>query len=353
MLRFLGFTLSSFTAGVLVAGAVAAGCSGDGASATDAPDDGGTPGDSASEGDGGTPSNPTDDGRDASTDPDASVDAGPLGCMPTPGTKTTNLSCDEIRVAVLAQSGKATRLRIHGRMSPGKGICGRVDSIIIGPESAPLQTIQVNNEIGSSTRTLLADALADANVETLCSDETRRFEPFEFIAKGRIDGGTFTAKCGKSATSGHWPPTVVLTCNENLEEAPAFASARVSGGGMFQSSSLGVSWPHPPGAGAVTALDASVRFVPFAAPFSPPIGSGPFTSSGWNVSVQQTNITGQDWSNGSFDKLGEAFDTTVCPAPDPNPNGNPAPLMMAQITGTSALGAFKSEALVEYCDRTP
>jgi hypothetical protein len=249
--------------------------------------------------------------------------AGGPACEPTPGTEAKNVGCDQVRVGLIEHPGQA-----------------------------PLQTIQTGGIEAVAYSKRLLETEADPDVAALCNDEKKRVEPFGFVAKGRMDGGTFTAKCGAAGTGTSWPPGVAMTCHSGISEAPISGNSIVDSYATLTNTTLYSSFRHPPGSGKLTSVGPNVRIIPFPAPYSatPPMNA--VDSTGWTGSASEMSVDGQDYSQFQAFNPTDVLGTDICPAWDPNDPTPPAkPVYVARVGGQTTEGAFESEILVDICTR--
>ena len=147
-------------------------------------------------------------------------------CEPTAGNEVFSGYCDDVRVALIEGAGQP-RVQVAARMNAGAIGCAIVDSVILGDdENNAIQTLTTAIELDDSgVQVHVADAVANSELVTSCAvppgdNGAGRVEAFGFIARGRVDGGTFEARCGRADSGSSWPPDVVLTCHDNIENQP-------------------------------------------------------------------------------------------------------------------------------------
>ncbi|MFO0569748.1 MAG: hypothetical protein U0263_29125 [Polyangiaceae bacterium] len=281
---------------------------------------------------------------------------GASSCAPTAGQNDVQVSCDEVTLAVLQQNGSPAAVRVSGRLVAADGVCLLPESVqLVRGDTSVLQTLPATGKSQEPwANVALAEGPADAELAKLCENEKERIEPYGIIVKGKADGGSFQAKCGKGVELGSsWPPRVMLTCHSGLANPSAFGNAMVQPMGPFVSTQLMGAFPHAAGPG-ISSVSSNVRVVPFTAPFGggPPLA--PVDTSGWNVYLSESTIpaTGELATNLSAlndqDVLGE-----ICPVAAPLDAAlpTPPPIFFAQLTGQGPSGSFASELVVRLCTR--
>jgi len=279
--------------------------------------------------------------------------AGGPACEPAPGTEAKNFSCDQVRVGIIEHPGQAPRLDLRARVSGSDG-CVIIDEVILGTEANPLQVIDAGGVEAVEYSKRLLETEADPVVAALCTDEKKRVEPFGFIAKGRMDGGTFTAKCGAAGTGTSWPPGVAMTCHSGIAEAPFSGNSMVDTYATFTNTTVWSAFRHPAGSSKITSVGPDARIIPFPAPYSstPPLNA--FDSSGWTGSASETTIDGQEMSQFQAYNATDVLGTDICPSLDnSDPFPEPQPIYLARFSGQTSEGAFESEILVDICTRPP
>jgi hypothetical protein len=281
----------------------------------------------------------------------AAGSAGASACEPAPGDQQIEGGCDMVDVAVIDRPGETTRLQLRARIIATDG-CALLDQVILGTEQSPLVTIDAGGVEVKSPYDKLLDVDADPALQQLCGDETQRYEPFGFVAKGRMDGGTFIARCGKAGFGSGYPPHVLLTCHSGIAEQPRGGSALIEAFGATLSTQLYGAFPHPPDDWMLVSASTSIRIIPgppIAFSSTPPIS--PFDTTGWTAFANETLVGGlqsQLQFFGDGDKLG----TDLCPAYDPNdPLPDPSPVFLMRVSGQTNRGPFTSEISASYCTR--
>lgn len=278
--------------------------------------------------------------------------AGAPPCVPAAGTAEKTLGCDFVRVGIIEDTGKPARLDLSARVS-GEG-CILIDEIILGTEASPLQTIDAGGIEAVAYSQRLLSTEADPDIAALCDDEKKRIEPFGFVAKGRTDGGTFTAKCGAAGTGSSWPPGVAMSCHSGIAEAPMSGNSMVDTFSTFTNTTVWSAFRHPPGTSKITSVGPDARIIPFPAPWSATPPLNPFDSTGWTGSPGESTIDGQEMSQFQAYNPMDVLGMEICPPIDNNnPFPDPKPVYFARFSGQTSEGPFTSEILVDICTRTP
>lgn len=288
---------------------------------------------------------------------DTSVtEVGPA-CTPKPGADAVKAYCDLFELAYFTKDGGAPRVELHGRVSPTlpDTACAIVDTVEVQTGGKTIATLAAaGNFTSGDERALLATGAGFDALKTRCDGDANRFGEFGFVLTGRMDGGTFTAKCAEAEGGGRWPPAVRVTCHHNVDAIPLAGSASVMSSSSFSSSSLHVSVPHGPG-GALKTTDGKIHVIPGFSSFGSTPGSlAPFDSAGWEGTLSEATsprvMTSLYLSNTK-----SALPSELCPAPStgtPPPGSSPPPVFLARITGSGEHGAYSTEAYVNYCTRT-
>ncbi len=186
----------------------------------------------------------------------------------------------------------------------------------------------------------------------ICESDDGRYDPFEVVVHGRMDGGTFVARCGADLDGGFgWPPDSVVTCHRNLPVGPTFmGSAEVQESPDLTWSNVWISYPNERGL-SIDSVASDLRVIPTADPF----GGGfvePTSSAGWDTSVS-FHTSAERVVGVQLDLLDDAFGPELCPAVDPTgePSEDFPPILLMQLTGSGVMGPFESEAYVSNCYR--
>jgi hypothetical protein len=261
-----------------------------------------------------------------------------------------------VRVAVVERAGEPAKLQVRARISlfGSPGQCSLLDQVVLGDDNNALQVIDLPSgiEAGDDYTNMLFEVDAASAVSALCGDETKRIEPFGFIATGRLDGGTFTAKCGPAGFGSGWPPHVVLTCHSGIWQQPYGGNSVVQPLGPVTQTTLYAAFAHPEGSWQLQSALGDVRIIAATPPFSPIPPVAPFDTSGWSANVSETTVSGKLLSQLQLGSLEEELGTDVCPAHDPNePLPEPSPVYIARVSGQSSEAAFSSEIFVDICTR--
>lgn len=267
-------------------------------------------------------------------------------CTPTAGSKAIDAYCDQIKIAVLEHDGKKAGVAIRGRLSTTAGACLRVDTVdVVRADASVIQSFTVSGvALKSDDDAPWVTGDAAPELAQPCSSDTPRAEAFSVIVKGATDGGTFTGTCGSISGGSSWPPRVLLTCHENLDEPPrsgnAFIQSSIMGSTLTQ---MSITFPE---SAKITAVDPAVRILPavwMGAPISP------FDTAGWMSSTSTANGLDNVYLSQSADPLG----TELCPVQPtmPDPMMKPPPIFLARIKGQAAGAAFSSEVFMSFCTR--
>jgi hypothetical protein len=190
-----------------------------------------------------------------------------------------------------------------------------------------------------------------------CGGDDERFGGFGLVVRGRVDGGTFEARCADAEGGGRWPPALRITCHENVDDRPFSSYASINSGGGFTFADISISVPHGPG-GALTHVDDTIHVIPHAYPFGGAVVPDPFDRSGFATSVyESTGPVPGPYTDVRLSAMEDPFGLELCPFADtmpmPGPEYEPPPVMLLRITGTSERGAFSTEAYLDYCQRLP
>jgi hypothetical protein len=283
------------------------------------------------------------------------IDGGGVACSPMPGAATGGAYCDLLELAVITQ-GSSQEARLYGRLSPeGASGCVVVDEVEVLEGGASIGTLGgAGPFVPDSEGAILARGPALPSMVSRCASDEGRFETYGLLVRGRYDGGSFEARCAAAEGGSRWPPALRITCHDNVDAPARWASATVMSFMGFTTTQLMVSLPHGPG-GAITDVSGPVHVLPhagtaFGAPAPPP----PFDAVGFMASVSESEspIVGP-YSSVSLSANDDVFGPTLCPVAStmPMPGAPPPPVFLARIAGTSARGAFSSEAYVSYCTR--
>lgn len=314
----------------------------------------------------------TMNGHDASeVDTLATADASVPICVPLPGTTHTMLNCAEMELGVFFRTDTSDTFslvtRLWGGLVASPPTCVLVDSVEFrtdGPDSPLIQEVNYLSQGGRAIDFKQGGEIARAApakeiVETCLSDQgADRFEPYGVIVKGRMDGGTFEARCSRAESGSRWPPALVQTCHQNLDSLPLYSFAQVVEiefqGVKYTSTNLSVSVPHQPG-GEWLSVDDTVKVMPYAGSFFSSTTLDPFLTEGWTGVASDNPWAPSLGSQISLTADGAKFDATLCPLPSteaPGPGAVAPPLIMARISGTTGRGPGYTEFLIE-CYQLP
>lgn len=307
--------------------------------------------------DGATP--PTDAGT--SSDGGApGVDGGPgPACAPTAGTATAGAYCDLFHLALIDDGTGAVEATLTGRLSPD-GLaadgCATVDEIEVQEGGVAIGTMTgIGAYAQGSQSAVLARGPALPEMSARCGGDEGRFGGFGFVIRGRMDGGTYEARCADAEGGGRWPPALVVSCHENVDARPFGAYVSIDAGGGFTFTTLDVTMPHGPG-GALTSIDGTIHVTSGAYGFGSAIAPDPFDASGFDASVYESSAPGPGtYSDLYLSTMGDPFGMDLCPVGwdgtgDPP---DPPPVMLIRLTGTGERGAFSTEVYVDDCTRIP
>ena len=317
--------------------------------------------------------------QDASTgDAGPPVDAGPGGdagpgadggpgsdagraevCMPTAGSETFTSGCGLLELAILRRTGLPDELRLSGRLfgaSPGTSSCAVIDGVDILNGAAVVQHLEGGASVQlDSQEAELGHGVPDATIAARCASDENRFGGYGIVVTGRVDGGSFTARCADAEDGSRWPPALRITCHENVDAPPLAASPSVmvsSFMGMtFRSTMLYTVVPHDAG-GVITAFDETVHVIPQRATFDPGPPLMPHDTGPWMGSVGESTPPSSPGSILSLFSSETPFGTDLCPPHDPSPPGPgfiPPPVFLARITGMSTHGPFSTEVFANGC----
>jgi hypothetical protein len=315
--------------------------------------DGATTGGDAGAGDGSAP-------RPDGSTPD--VDAGPPDpmCTPSAGSAVADAYCDLFRLALIDDGTGAVEARLRGRLMPN-GLadsgCATVDSIEVQEGGVTVGTLTgIGTYPHSNQNALLARAPALPEMTARCGGDTDRFGGFGFIIHGRMDGGTFEARCADAEGGGRWPPALVVSCHENIDE-PSFstyASVDTFGPGLVYTT-IDATMPHGPG-GALTTVDDAVHVIAEAYAFGGGIVPDPFDITGFSGSTSEGSAPGPGPYSSLYLSIdADPFGTELCPVgwTGTGPEPDPSPVMLLRLTGTGERGAYSTEVYLDMCTRAP
>ncbi len=296
-----------------------------------------------------------DGGRD-----DARVPARDAGaCAPSGGPTIGGAYCDQFALEIHTSADAAPEVRLRGRVRPDaivEGACAAIDEVEVLRGAASLGALAgVGVFEAGASEAILARGAPLAGMTERCARDAERSGGFGLVVRGRIEGARFEARCADAEGGSRWPPALVVTCHHGVDDAPFSSYAGVMAAPMgHRWSELSLQVPHDEG-GALLAIDASVRVIPIATPFGPPMmTSEAFDVDGWSTTVSEGSIPvlGRAASQAHLSRDGAAFPIDLCPAPHsgvPGPDDPLPPVFVVRVTGATARGAFSTEALVDYC----
>lgn len=284
------------------------------------------------------------------------ADAG--ACVPTPGPATGGAYCDLVELVLFTYDDASPRVELRGRVSPDgltDGGCAVVDDVEVQAGGVTVATFDgAAAWTAGSPQGLLAEGPAFDALTTRCMGDADRFGGFGFLVHGRVDGGAFTARCADAEGGGRWPPAVRVLCEHNVASTPRGSYAMVSVGTFGAFSTLSTYLPHGPGEG-LTSVDGTIHVIGGFAPaaFGPSPMLDPFDDAGWMGTVSEGPTPA--WGDASQLSLSamHALPLEICPPPRtglPDPMDPLPPVFIARFTGAGALGAYRAEAYVDYCN---
>lgn len=287
--------------------------------------------------------------------PSTSADAA-ITCSPTSGPATGGAYCDLLELAIL-RNGDTAEARVTGRLMPdGATGCAVVDEVeVLEDGGASMGTLAGAGAFSTDTyRPLLARGPALAPMLTRCGTDEGRFEGYGLVIRGRVDGGTFEARCGRAEGGSRWPPALRMTCHENLDTPPSWSGAMISSFMGMENTQASIEVPHGPGA-AITSITGEMRVIPYSSPFAPgPMAPAPFSIPDLvgNVSEASSPTLGT-YSFVHLLASRDVFGATLCPTPPamPGPGTPVPPVFLLRFGGNSERGAFSTEVYMEYCNR--
>lgn len=286
------------------------------------------------------------------------TDAGPTGmeCTPTGGTSTADAYCADFHLALIDDGAGSVEARLTGLVSPGIPAdgCAVVDSVEVTEGGASIGTFDgVGAFAPDDIHALLARAPALPEMTARCGGDTDRFGGFGFIVRGRMDGGTFEARCADAESGSRWPPAIVITCHENVDARPFGGGAWVDVFGGTTATTIDVIVPHGP-SGTLTSVDGTVHVISEAWGFGGVVAPDPFDIAGLDTSVSEGSapLPGV-YSSLSLWTASDPFGLDLCPvgSTGTGPEPDPPPVMILRLTGSGARGAYSSEVYVQGCFR--
>jgi len=277
------------------------------------------------------------------------------------GSLAINLGCDLLHLAVMKRDGAATKVLLSGRLGPtvSPAPCAVIDGIDILRGTTVVQHVAGGEPflVSSGEREIaeIADPVADITDRCASEDPSQRFDAYGIVLTGRLDGGTFTAKCAQAEGGSRWPPALRITCHQNLdaptEQGNAHVDVYVVGGTSHPSSYLNAFARHRDG-GAIKSLDTTLHILAVK-PYLTGMPVAPRDSTGWSAMASESEA-GLSQLNflAVTDQLGE----DLCPlVPDgpPGPNTPVGPAFLARATGTGERGRISTEIFAHSCLSVP
>lgn len=312
----------------------------------------------------------------ADAGPPMGVDAGPPGgdagppgadggppdesCTPTPGGAMGGAYCDLFHLSLVDDGSGDVEARLSGRVHPD-GLpdegCAVIDEVEVQQGGVAIGTLAgIGDYSRAGNGAPIARGPALPEMTTICGGDEDRFGGFGFIVRGRMDGGSFEAACADAEGGGRWPPALVITCHENVDQRPVSTYAGVDTFSGMTFTQLDVSVPHGPG-GALTSVDSTVHVIGhadtiFGGEPAPP----PFDITGLDTSVSESEAPAWGtYSSLLLSVMGDPLGTALCPEgwSGTGPEPPPAPVMILRLSGNGERGPFVTEAYVDMCTRTP
>lgn len=273
-------------------------------------------------------------------------------CELAPGPMVASTYCDLFELALFTEGG-AVEARLHGRLSvPGgmDGACAAVDEVEVQEGGVTIGSLPgAGTFTTGDQRALLARGPALDAMTARCGGDTGRFGGFGLILRGRVDGGTFEARCADAEGGSRWPPALVVTCHENVDRQAFSASTTVLDFMGTSMTTVDVSMPHDPG-GEVESIDSTAHVVVAGDAFSLPPPPPPFDLTGLSASVSETSgpLPGP-YTSVHLSAIGDPLGP-LCPTGPIGPGMRP-PAMLMRLTGTSGRGRFRSDVFLYGCTR--
>lgn len=290
----------------------------------------------------------------------AGLDAGPgPRCSPTSGAATADAYCDLFHLALVDDGSGSVEALLTGRLRPNglaEDGCATVDTIEIQEGGAAIGTMAgVGAFDHGDQRAVLARGPALAEMTARCASDEGRFGGFGFVIRGRMDGGTYEARCADAEGGGRWPPAIVVSCHENVDAPPFGAYVSIDGAAGFTFTTIDVTMPHGPG-GALTSVDGAIHVNAEAYAFGGGVAPEPFDATGFEGSVHESSapLPGT-YTSLYLSSMGDPFGMELCPfgwsgVGDPP---DPAPVMLLTLTGAGERGPFSTDVYVDLCTRAP
>jgi len=278
-------------------------------------------------------------------------------CVPAAGTSEEAGFCDLFELALFDDGAGAVEAQLYGRVNlPGASTrCAVVDSVEVQSGGTMIGTMEGAGTFSAGNQNAeLARGEALEAMRNRCSADEQRFGGFGFIVRGRVDGGTFEARCADAEGGGRWPPALIVTCHENVDERPwqgTYATVDSFMGSTF--TSIDLSLPHGPG-GAITSVEPTLRVIPHFDPWSGGPPATPFDVAGLAVGLAESSAPAiGPYTQVYLSSMTDVFGLELCPSIDvsPGPEAAPPPVMLLRISGVGERGPFSSEAYLQQCDR--
>ncbi len=288
------------------------------------------------------------------------LDAGPgPACTPAPGAASAEGYCDLFHLALIDDGSGSVQATLTGRLSPNglaEDGCATVDTIEVQEGGAVIGTLTGAGAFTHGAQhAVLARGPALPEMTARCGGDEGRFGGFGFVIRGRMDGGTFEARCADAEGGGRWPPALVVSCHENVDARSFGAYVSIDGAAGFTFTTLDATMPHGPG-GALTAVDGTVHVNATAYGFGGGVAPAPFDATGFAGSVHEGSAPGPGpYTSLYLSTMGDPFGAELCPVgwSGTGPPPDPPPVMLLTLTGTGERGPFSTEVYVDSCTRIP
>lgn len=302
------------------------------------------------------------DAKPTSDSSSGGMDAGGP-CNPIPGSQMFVAACQSLNLGVMAHTGETTGIILTGVLgfeTNPQPACTVVEGVDIMTGTTVVQ--HLSSVLTPATNNILevlatgTSPVADIENRCMSNDGAQRIDPYTVVITGKTDGGTFKATCGAQENGASWPPGIVVTCHQNLDEPTEGGGVSVQDstfmGMPFNTAMLGADAAHGAG-GALSSIDSSVFIIP-----GPAIafGASPiaaFNTTGWMGTVTEAEGFSVPTSQISLNLESNPFPSSVCPAATmgiPEAGTIPPPLFIGRITGMGGHGPFSTEAIFSGCE---
>ena len=262
----------------------------------------------------------------------------------------------------MKHDGAPTDLLLTGRVyvtSATMPKCALIDGVdvLAGPTGSPV----VQHLAGGTSFTMdggeheiaFGTPAATDIVGKCASDKASdRFNGYGIVVHGRVDGASFTASCAQASFEGHWPPSLRVTCHDNVDGPPTGTDATEQTstfmGMTFTTGTIYAFMPHGAG-GALTSAASDVFVIPLRDPFDPGMPLASQDTTGWMGTVSEQPYLGATATQIEMLSTSDLLGPELCPNP---PMGMPMfgpPVFLARVTGMGGHGAFSTEMFVTGC----